>query len=234
MNALLDRSIGELVAERPSRSRVFELHGIDYCCGGKRSLSQAASQAGVDATLLAGALLELPMDELERDWRGASVAELVEHILREHHDWLKENLPRIAMLSAKVRDVHGSHHPSMIEVARVFAALRDDLEPHLRKEEEILFPAALSLEATGSASLSRKVVASLEEPILAMEHDHEQVGLLLESLVELTDGFRPPAGACNTWRALYDGLQELDRNTRAHVHLENEVLHLRIRALDRG
>lgn len=233
MNTFLERTIGELVAERPSRSRVFEAHGIDYCCGGKRTLSDAASQAGLSPDLLAGLLLGLPPVALERDWRGATVAELVEHILREHHDFLKANLPRLAKLSEKVRDVHGAHHPTVIEVARVFALLHDDLEPHLRKEEEILFPAALSLEATGIASLSCHAVASLEGPILVMEHDHVQVGLLLESLVELTDGFRPPADACNTWRALYDGLQELDRNTRAHVHLENEVLHARIRVLDR-
>lgn len=234
MNTFLERTIGELVAERPSRSRVFESHGIDYCCGGKRTLADAASQAGLSPDLLASLLLGLPPAALERDWRGATVAELVEHILREHHDWLKANLPRIAMLSEKVRDVHGSHHPEMIELAWVFSALRDDLEPHLRKEEEILFPAALSLEATGIASLSCHAVASLEGPLLAMEHDHVEVGQLLERLVDLTDGFRPPEGACNTWRALYDALQELDRNTRAHVHLENEVLHGRIRVLDRG
>jgi regulator of cell morphogenesis and NO signaling len=231
MNALLERTIGEWVAERPSRSRLFEQHGIDYCCGGKRSLREAASQAGIDVEAFLASLVSQPQVPEDRDWRDASVKELIGHILTTHHDWLKENLPRIAQLSAKVARVHGEHAPETVEADRLFRELANEMEPHLEKEEKILFPAAILLEATGEISLGCHAVDSLDGPVGVMEHEHQVVGALLEALVKTTDSYRAPEGACNTWRALYDALAELDRNTRAHVHLENEVLHARIRAL---
>ena len=231
MNALLERTVGELVAERPSRSRLFEKHGIDYCCGGKRSLLDAASQAGIDVEAFLSSLETLPADTEDRDWRSASVRDLVGHILTAHHDWLKENLPRIAMLATKVARVHGEHAPETVEVGRLFDTLYQEMVPHLEKEEKILFPAALHLESTGDIFLGCHAVDSLEGPVGVMEREHELVGELLEGIVKATDGFVAPEHACNTWRAFYDALSELDRNTRAHVHLENEVLHPRIRAL---
>ena len=231
---LQNRTVGDLVAERPSRSRLFESHGIDYCCGGKRTLSEAAAQAKVSVEALIASLEELPSRPDDRDWRAATVRELVDHILVEHHDWLKQNLSRIAQLSEKVARVHGGHAPVVVEIAGIFATLREDLEPHLEKEERILFPAALHLEAVGEVKLGCHAIDSLEGPVGVMEREHVVVGGLLEKLVELTEAFHPPEDACNTWRALYDALAELDANTRAHVHLENEVLHARIRALEKA
>jgi regulator of cell morphogenesis and NO signaling len=231
MNTLLERTIGELVAERPSRSRLFEQHGIDYCCGGKRSLREATSQAGIDVEAFLVSLEALPAVAQDRDWREATVKELIGHILSAHHDWLRENLPRIGRLAEKVARVHGEHAPETVEAGRLFGELADEMVPHLEKEELMLFPAALHLEATGEIVLGCHPAHSLEGPVGVMEHDHKVVGALLDGIAKATDGFQPPEHACNTWRAFYDGLQELDRNTRAHVHLENEVLHPRIRAL---
>lgn len=231
MSFQLLRTIGELVAERPSRSRLFERYGIDYCCGGKRSLGEAASQAGIDVGAFLESLESLPVVPDDRDWRNATVKELIGHILVEHHDWLKENLPRIAQLAAKVSRVHGEHAPVTIEVQGLFDELAREIGPHLEKEESILFPAALHLEDTGEIVLGCHAVDSLEGPVGVMEREHVVVGALLEQLVKATDGFHPPESACNTWRACYDALAELDRNTRAHVHLENEVLHPRILAM---
>jgi regulator of cell morphogenesis and NO signaling len=231
MNPLLERTIGELVAERPSRSRLFERHGIDYCCGGKRPLREAVSQAGIDVEAFLASLEALPAAPADRDWREATVKELVGHVLTAHHDWLKENLPRIAGLAEKVARVHGEHAPETVEAGRLFDELAKEMVPHLEKEEMLLFPAAIHLEDTGTILLGCHAVDSLDGPIGVMEHDHVVVGALLEGIVKATDGFRPPEHACNTWRAFYDALLELDRNTRAHVHLENEVLHSRIRAL---
>ena len=231
MNTLLERTIGELVAERPSRSRLFERHGIDYCCGGKRRLSEVVAEAGIDAESFLSSLAALPAEAADRDWRESSIEGLVGHILSEHHDWLKLNLPRIAQLAEKVARVHGEHAPEVVEAGRLFDAIFQELLPHLEKEEMLLFPAALHLEATGTILLGCHPIDSLEGPMGVMEHDHREVGASLEELAKVTDGFCPPERACNTWRAFYDALRELDRNTRAHVHLENEVLHPRIRAL---
>lgn len=229
---ILERTIGDLVAERPSRSRVFEAFGIDYCCGGKRTLVDASTTAGISVDDLVRELESQPVGSQDRDWRNATVAELIDHILVEHHDWLRANLPRISVLAEKVVRVHGGHAPVVVRIADVHSALRQEIEPHLEKEERMLFPAARHLEATGEVQLGCHAVDTLEGPMGVMEHEHVAVGAMLEELVELTDGFRPPDEACNTWRAFYDALAELDRNTRAHVHLENEVLHPRIRKLE--
>lgn len=231
MNTMNPKTVGEWVAERPSRSRIFEKAGIDYCCGGKRSLDVAALEAGIDpVTLLSELEAQAPV-EGDRDWRQASLTEMVERILRAHHDWLRENMPRISHLATKVAQVHGGHTPQVLEIAAVYGALREEMEPHLVKEENILFPAALGWAETGVLSLGCHAVGNLEGPLSVMESDHQLVGDLLEKLVGLTERFQPPASACNTWRALYDALRELDANTRAHVHLENEVLHPAIRKL---
>lgn len=231
MNTLLERTIGELVAEKPSRSRLFEQHGIDYCCGGKRSLREATSQAGIDIEAFLASLEAMPVVAEDRDWRETTVKELVGHILSAHHDWLKENLPRIERLAEKVARVHGEHAPETVEAGRLFDELAKEMVPHLEKEELLLFPAAVHLEDTHTILLGGHPIDTLEGPVRVIEHDHQVVGALLEGLAKVTDGFVAPEHACNTWRAFYDALLELDRNTRAHVHLENEVLHPRIRAL---
>lgn len=232
MSTIQERTIGDLVAERPSRSRVFEAFGIDYCCGGKRTLVDASATAGISVEQLVRELESQPVGSQDRDWRKATVAELIDHILVEHHDWLRANLPRISVLAEKVVRVHGGHAPVVVRIADVHSALRQEMEPHLEKEERMLFPAARHLEASGEVLLGCHAVDTLEGPMGAMEHEHVAVGAMLDELGSLTDGFRPPDEACNTWRALYDALAELDRNTRAHVHLENEVLHPGIRRLE--
>lgn len=226
-------TVGRLVAERPSRARVFERFGIDYCCGGGRSLEEASASAGVAVDRLLAELETVPAVAGDRDWTRATIRETVEHILREHHDWLRSELPRIDALADKVARVHGSGHPEVVEILSVFRVLRAEMEPHLEKEERILFPAALGLEAEGRIELGcHGRISTLEGPVQRMEHEHREVGELLESLVALTGGHVAPEHACNTWRALWDALLDLDRNTRAHIHLENDVLHVRIRALE--
>lgn len=228
-----ESTVGSLVATQPSRAKVFERYGIDYCCGGKATLSQASSQAGIPLDRLLAELMTAPGLEADRDWTRATVKELVDHILVAHHDWLKANLPRIDSLCEKVARVHGEGDKSLREILRAFRALRDDMEPHLQKEEIILFPSALHLEEHGEIALAcHGPVPSLEGPVGAMEHEHRVVGEYLEELKDLTGNFQTPEHACNTWKAAWDALRELDANTRTHVHLENEVLHPLIRKLE--
>ncbi len=225
------KTVGEWVAEQPSRSRIFEKVGIDYCCGGGRSLEDAAREADCDVQILVAELEAKPIEASDRDWRQASMRELIEHILLAHHEWLRANMPRLSQLAAKVATVHGGHTPYLLEVQSVYEDLHQEMVPHLMKEEQILFPAALRWAEEGGLALGCHAVANLEGPISVMESDHALVGGLLEKLVALTGKFTPPESACNTWRAYYDALRELDENTRAHVHLENEVLHPAIRRL---
>ncbi len=215
------RTVGELVVERPGRSRVFERFGVDYCCGGKRTLEAACARAAVDPDALQEALRDddaASTGRDERDWSRASSTELVDHIVAGHHAWLREALPRLTDLLARVVKAHAAKDPRLAEAQRTFAALRAELESHMAKEENILFPAIVALDR------GRPSLPSFDGPIAVMEHEHDDAGRALERLRALTDGYEPPADACNTHRALLDALAELERDLHLHIHKENNIL----------
>lgn len=225
MSALMtDRAVGQLVAERPARSRVFEKLGIDYCCGGKKSLEDACRDKGLDARTIA-ALLEASEGApatAEVDPQAMSLTELADHIEQTHHAYLRRELPRLAMLVRKVAAVHGHRYPWMLEVDGVFAGFMAELDSHMMKEEQILFPIVREVERGNRSAGSH--CGGLANPIRVMEHEHDSAGNALAAMRRLTDGFTPSADACNTFRAMLDGLAELERDMHQHVHKENNVL----------
>lgn len=215
------RTVGELVTERPARSRVFEQFGIDYCCGGRRPLAAACHEAGVQPGRVLEALAEVDAATAGRDeqnWAETGSAELVEHILTVHHAFLRRELPRLSEMLDKVVEAHGANHPSLADVRTTYTALRAELEQHMFKEEQILFPAIV--EPGGGSPC----FGTFDGPIGVMEHEHANAGRALERLRELTGGYEPPEDACNTYRAMLDGLAELERDLHRHIHEENNVL----------
>ncbi|WP_306590136.1 iron-sulfur cluster repair di-iron protein [Geothrix sp. 21YS21S-4] len=233
MNAELDIKVGELVMARPEAMRYFEGLGIDYCCGGHRTLAEACRAAGQapEAVLKGLEALELPMAGVPslRDWKAASLTDLIGHIIATHHEYLRTELPRLDVLMAKVLAVHQERHPELARVGEIFRALAGDLMPHLIKEEQILFPYIQRMEK-GEAGSS--CFGSVQSPIRVMEMEHEAVGGLLAELRELTSAYAVPADGCATFRALYDGLETLERDLHLHIYLENQVLHPRAAALE--
>ena len=167
----LTSTLGELVAERPARARVFERHGVDYCCHGRRTLAEAATSAGIDPAALVSEL-EATTANVPTDVEELDPPALVEHILATHHAYLHEELPALRALADKVEGVHGGRHPELAKVADLVAALESDLEPHMAKEEQILFP-AIARQVPGEG---------LAPPIRMMELEHEQTGALLAAL----------------------------------------------------
>lgn len=220
ISPLASRAVGELVAERPGRSRIFESLGIDFCCQGDRTLREACERRGVP--------VETVVVRLESELADASAprenpadlppAQLVEHIVEVHHGFLRRELPRCRAMSAKVAEVHGGHTPSLAEVRDVFAGLQAELESHMMKEEQILFPMITALACGEPPPMP------LDCPINQMVHEHDIASGALARLRELTHGFRPPGDACNTYRALFSGLKELEEDLHRHIHLENSVL----------
>lgn len=235
MNAELNTKVGELVMARPEAMRYFEGLGIDYCCGGHRSLGEACSLAkqDPDKVLADLATLEPPTAGVPspRDWMQASLADLIAHIVPTHHDYLREEMPRLEFLLEKVLRAHGERHPELARVAELYRAMVADLTPHLMKEEQILFPFITQLEQGQSGS---SCFGSVQSPIRVMEMEHEAVGALLAELRELTDAYTVPADGCNTFRALYDGLETMERDLHLHIYLENQILHPRALALEAG
>lgn len=225
-------TIGQLVAERPSRAKVFERFAIDYCCGGKISVEEACARKGIDATAVLAALeaLDAALGTAKdgRDWTAAPIAELVAHIVDTHHAFLREALPRMAFLTTKVANVHGADHPELREIAKIFAGFHAELDAHMAKEENVLFPIVLAMAtADGPAGFGPPVGA----PIAVMEAEHDDAGRALEEMRRLSKDYAVPEGACNSYRAMLDGLQEIELDTFQHIHLENNVLFPRALAL---
>jgi regulator of cell morphogenesis and NO signaling len=217
-------TVGQLVAERPARARVFERFGIDYCCGGKKPLTQACHEKGVDVNAVMQELSQAdarPSAE-ERDWSKASLTELADHIEATHHQYLKAELPRLASLTQKVASVHGQRHPELIEVFQIFAEFKQELDAHLMKEEQILFPMIRQLEA--SAEPVQFHCGSIQNPIRVMVMEHDSAGDALQRMRELTQDYAVPADACNTYRAMLDALTQLEADMHQHVHKENNIL----------
>ncbi|MCC7495761.1 MAG: iron-sulfur cluster repair di-iron protein [Fimbriimonadaceae bacterium] len=228
----VERTVGELVAERPSRAKVMERFGLDYCCGGGRPLGEACAARQVDPAEVTAALAAhdaaAPVDE--RDWREASLDELTRHIEMTHHQFLKNELPRMQGLVDKVTSVHGDRHDFLAPLQRTYQALRDELEAHMFKEEQILFPLCRQLEqASGPQNFH---CGSVANPIRVMEHEHDNAGAALRRLRELTSDYQPPVDACNTFRAMYAALAEMEADLHVHIHKENNVLHPRAIALE--
>jgi len=229
----LDTKVGDLVLAWPQALRYLEDQGVDYCCGGHRTLREACEVAGrAPETILAGLKgldVATPETPAPGVWMQASLASLIAHIEATHHAYLRTELPRLDTLLEKVLRAHGENHPELDEVFDLFQALASDLMPHLLKEEQILFPFIKQLEAGQPATAC---FASVQSPIRVMESEHEAVGGLLVRLRECTDGYRTPADGCATFRALYDGLKALEEDLHLHIYLENQILHPRARMLE--
>jgi len=224
MNTTLERTIGELVAERPARARVFEGFKIDYCCGGKKPLAEACRVKGVDPQIVLGMLAIVDETGIsdERDWTTAKITELCDNIESTHHAYLKQELPRLEFMARKVASRHGDHRPELVELRDVFLAMKDEMDSHMIKEERILFPICRKLDKADAAFESH--CGSVQNPIRVMIQEHDHAGDALSRMRELTGGFVPPADACNTYRAYFDALAELERDMHRHVHKENSVL----------
>ena len=214
--------LADLVDRHPSLARGLERRGLDYCCGGRRTLVEACRPLGLDAGETARELSEESTTEPGGDWVGMGPTELVDHLEATHHRYLHEELPRLGALADKVESVHGANHTGLPAVVDTFRALRADLEPHLMKEERILFP--MVRELTAADDLPSFHCGSIDNPISAMVSEHHGAGRLLDQLVDLTGGFQPPADGCASFKAFYQGLAELNADTRMHIHKENNSL----------
>ncbi len=230
--------LSEIVDLVPGAPRVLEAHGLDYCCGGRQTLSDACAAAALDPDTVLSELESLNPGTAP-EWVGLGPAALVEHLESTHHAYLHEELPRIEALAAKVASVHGARHPELVDLHRACVALRHDLEPHMAKEERILFPmirelaAATPVPDTAAPDMPAPDTAtaqpsfhcgSIANPISMMMLEHEHTGAILATLRELSGGYEVPAEACASYRAFYEGLAVLEADTHLHIHKENNVL----------
>lgn len=221
MSITADSLVGSIATEHPLATRVFARHGIDFCCGGGQPLSAACGERGVE---LGRVLTEIEAElaahpDVGVRWDEAPVDALIDHILERYHRPLDEELPRLEAMMRKVHRVHGAKDPARFDaLLEAVLAVKADIEQHLPKEEQILFP--MLRQGRGDMAAG---------PMHVMELEHDALGGLLRKIRELTDDYTVPEEACNTWRALWVALETLERDTHEHIHLENNVLHPRAR-----
>lgn len=219
--------IGELAVRNPRLATVLDRLGLDYCCHGDRTLEAACAHAGLDTAAVLAELAAVPEPGEPEEWAGLDPAALCDHIEAVHHRFLHEELPALGGLADKVEAAHRERHPELVEVRALVAALRADLEPHLAKEEQVLFPAIRALVA-GRREFP---FGSIGNPIRVMRAEHDAAGELLARLRSVTDGYRVPDDACASYRSLYQRLDAVDRDTHTHIHKENNALFPAVLAL---
>lgn len=216
MNVDRNNTVGQIATEAPLATRVFSRHGIDYCCGGGIPLGEACEKKGLDVEAV---LEEIHAETSQSDapgerWDHAPIEDLVTHILNDYHQPLHEELPQLEAMARKVAEVHHDKEPEMLpELLSVYLGLKAELDQHMAKEEQILFP-----------MIQRGQGAMAQGPIFVMEEEHEHAGSALRKLRTLTKDYTVPPEACNTWRALWHRLAALEESLHRHIHLENNIL----------
>jgi regulator of cell morphogenesis and NO signaling len=211
---LQEQSLGQLACDIPGATRIFHSLKLDFCCGGHKSLREAALGKDLDPALIADALnLLQDAGENQYDWRNEPPERLIAHLLTRYHARHREQLPELIRLARRVEHVHGARSSCPNGLADLLTDLQQELEGHMLKEEQVLFP-----------MLQQGFGPQAAPPIQVMRFEHDQHGQTLEKLLALTDNITPPVDACNTWRALYRGLLEFRDDLTQHIHLENNVL----------
>lgn len=229
MNQGLGKTVAEIAAGSLGAVRVFERFGIDYCCGGKRPLADVCQEKGIDAAAVETALQQEASsgNGHARDWSAAPLSELIGHIVSQHHEYLRRELPAIGARLEKVYRVYNQRYGNALPgLPETFDGLANELIDHLHKEEVILFPAIAAYEkaATAGQPLPRSPFGTVANPIQMMESEHESAGQALARIREITEDFSVPDYACVTYRALMSGLRELEQDLHLHIHLENNIL----------
>jgi regulator of cell morphogenesis and NO signaling len=222
-----NKTVGDLAAENPGATRVFEKLGIDYCCGGGKTLDEACRAAGLalDETALALAAEAVPAPG-GRDWRSEPLADLIAHIRNTHHQYTRKEIDRLPALFDKVCAAHGVNHPELERMRATFGELAQELSVHMMKEEMVLFPYIARME---EAVLEQSPVlpppfGTVRNPVGMMLHEHDGAGRALQQLREASGGYTVPPDACASYRALYQALAEFEADLHQHIHLENNIL----------
>lgn len=221
-------TIGEIVAADFRTAKVFESHGIDFCCGGKVALATICSEKGFDlATIIREleAVQNTPADR-SQNYSSWTLPFLADYIVNTHHAYLKENDAQIAAYARKIAGVHGAHHPEVIEIAAIFDKIATDMAAHLKEEEEVFFPAFKRADAAriSGATPEAKDRDTIRASLLRLHREHEEIGDAVHAIRHLAKDYVIPGDVCNTFMVTYQKLKEFEDDLHKHVHLENNIL----------
>ncbi len=210
-DTLANRTVADIAATLPGATAVFRRHKLDFCCGGQSPLGEAVTARGADLGTVEAELAALAPAAAAAE--PVETEALIAHIIERFHETHRRELPELVRLARRVEAVHGDRAGAPLGLAAALEDLAAELESHMAKEEQVLFPMML-----------RGGHPMIGHPIAAMRHEHDDAGEQLRLVEALTQGHVPPEGACNTWRALYAGTRKLADDLMEHIHLENNVL----------
>ena len=229
MNAMETKTVRDLAVEIPGATRVFEKLGIDYCCGGMRSLTDACAAAGIPRDEVMNSLqtvIASSENSTEPEFQKATLEMLIEHIVSKHHEFTRLEITRLKVLLEKVCTVHGGNHPELFNLQLLFRELAADLETHMAKEERVLFPYVARMEAaaTQNVPLFKPPFGTVANPVRMMMLEHDRAGEILKEIRTLSSNYTPPGDGCISYQTLYTALKELEKDLHQHIHLENNIL----------
>jgi len=235
-DAAKTETVGQIAAKDIRKAEVFKKYEIDFCCGGKKSLKQVCEEKNLDLDIVEAELenvnqTKAPTENFNR-WNPDFLAD---YIYNKHHQYYYDEAPVIGDLLVKVANHHGERFPELLKVYSLYVSLVQELNSHFIKEEKVLFPFIKGLvraKQTGDWKELEKQF-SISEPIKMMEADHDAAGEILSELSEVTNNYTAPAGACHSFKFLYQKLQDLDEDLHQHIHLENNILFPKALALDK-
>jgi regulator of cell morphogenesis and NO signaling len=216
------KTIGQIVADDYRAAEIFKKAGIDFCCGGNKTLEAACEEKNADASFILSQIkeLELTTPGQHLDFKNWDLGFLSDYIVNTHHKYVLKNLPQLVQYTQKIADVHGENHPELAKVASLFYQINAELLQHLKNEEEVLFPAIK--EALKSDSSDAR--ATIKSEIERMGGEHEFAGGAMDTINEITNGYLVPADGCNTYHVTFKLLEEFEDDLHTHVHLENNIL----------
>lgn len=223
-----DMKLKDIALSNPAARQTLDDAGLDYCCGGSKSLYEACLQGAVSAEEILKRLGDnsknIGPDDV--NWMAAPLSELTRHIRDKHHHYVRESLPRVQAMLEKVVARHGANHPEVAHIRGLFVEVGNEMLTHMRKEEQVLFPYIDAVDAAANAhtSVEPPFFRTVKNPIHSMMKEHDAAGELVKQIRSLSGSYTPPVGACTTFRALYQSLKEFDADLHQHVHLENNVL----------
>ena len=224
-----NQPIGEIVADFPTAGLIFKKYRIDFCCGGEKPLAEAIASKQLDEQLILGELKAAFKDELVRkdrttDWNAVDCSSLVDHVVATHHAYLKRELGGLAEFTSRIRNVHSLGHPELMQLDHLFRTFMLEIEEHLLKEEEQIFPLIKQYDMERGKDTLARAVAAIDE----LEAEHSAAGDLLREMREITADYSLPPDACRSYMVTFQKLEELEDDMFQHIHLENNILFPRL------
>lgn len=234
MNVTRENTVAEIVTADFRAAAVFQEFGIDFCCGGRRTIADACSQRDLDTDAVLDAVSRTCATPGSAprfdDW---SLPTLIGYIVGNHHAFVRQALPSLTAHADKIAGVHGDRHPELREVAPLVEELAAEMTSHMAKEERVLFPfiTATAEAVQHGAPLPAAPFGPIDNPIRMMEAEHDSAGAIMARIRELTNGYSVPDDGCTTYRVCFQALEAFEQDLHAHVHLENNILFPKAKAL---